>query len=65
MRQRVQDQIPDLGSFVPDRMGTHRDSWRFSTKLSLTTERVIASDTGCWSIEITVQEPRSAPGLER
>jgi DDE superfamily endonuclease len=56
--------VPVLWVFVQDRTGTHRDSYRFTTDLSLTAQQVIETDTGRWSIETTFQEMRAYLGLE-
>jgi hypothetical protein len=56
--------VPVLWVFVRDRTGTHRDSYRFSTDLTLTAQQVIAIYTGRWSIETTFQELRAYLGLE-
>jgi DDE superfamily endonuclease/Archaeal putative transposase ISC1217 len=56
--------VPVLWVFVADRTGTHRDSYLFSTDLTLTTQQVIAIYTGRWSIETTFQELRAYLGLE-
>jgi DDE superfamily endonuclease/Archaeal putative transposase ISC1217 len=56
--------VPVLWVFVRDRTGTHRDSYLFSTDLSLTAQRVIETYTGRWSIETTFQELRAYLGLE-
>jgi len=56
--------VPVLWVFVRDRTGTHRDSYLFSTDLSLTVARVIEAYTGRWSIETTFQEMRAYLGLE-
>ena len=56
--------VPVLWVFVQDRTGTHRDSYLFSTDLSLTAQQVIETYTGRWSIETTFQELRAYLGLE-
>jgi len=56
--------VPVLWVFVRDRTGTHRDSYLFSTDLTLTATRVIETYTGRWSIETTFQEMRAYLGLE-
>jgi hypothetical protein len=56
--------VPVLWAFVADRTGTHRDSYLFSTDLTLTVGQVIAIDTVRWSIESTFQELRAYLGLE-
>lgn len=56
--------VPVLWVFVRDRTGTHRDSYLFSTDLTLTAARVIEVYTGRWSIETTFQELRAYLGLE-
>jgi hypothetical protein len=56
--------VPVLWVFVRDRTGTHRDSYLFSTDLTLTAARVIETYTGRWSIETTFQEMRAYLGLE-
>jgi hypothetical protein len=56
--------VPVLWVFVRDRTGTHRDSYLFSTDLSLTAQQVIETDTGRWSIETTFAELRAYLGLE-
>jgi hypothetical protein len=53
-----------LWVFVQDRTGTHRDSYLFSTDLTLTAQQVIETYTGRWSIETTFQEMRAYLGLE-
>ena len=50
--------------FVQDRTGTHRDSYLFSTDLTMTAQQVIETYTGRWSIETTFQEMRAYLGLE-
>src|SRR4051812_5547220 len=59
-----QSLVPVLWAFVADRTGTHRDSYLFSTDLTLTVGQVIAIYTGRWSIETTFQELRAYLGLE-
>jgi hypothetical protein len=56
--------VPVSWVFVRDRTGTHRDSYLFSTDLTLTAQRVIETYTGRWSIETTFQELRAYLGLE-
>jgi hypothetical protein len=56
--------VPVSWVFVQDRTGTHRDSYLFSTDLSLTAAQVIETYTGRWSIETTFQELRAYLGLE-
>jgi hypothetical protein len=56
--------VPVLWVFVRDRTGTHRDSYLFSTDLTLTAAQVIERYTGRWSIETTFQELRAYLGLE-
>jgi hypothetical protein len=56
--------VPVLWVFVEDRTGTHRDSYLFTTELSLTAQHVIETYTGRWSIETTFQEMRAYLGLE-
>ena len=56
--------VPVSWVFVRDRTGTHRDSYLFSTDLSLTAAQVIETYTGRWSIETTFQELRAYLGLE-
>jgi DDE superfamily endonuclease/putative transposase ISC1217 len=56
--------VPVLGVFVQDRTGTHRDSYLFTTNLSLTAQQLIEIYTGRWSIETTFQELRAYLGLE-
>jgi len=56
--------VPVLWVFVHDRTGTHRDSYLFTTELSLTAQQVIETYTGRWSIETTSQELRAYLGLE-
>jgi hypothetical protein len=56
--------VPVSWVFVRDRTGTHRDSYLFSTDLSLTAGQVIEAYTGRWSIETTFQELRAYLGLE-
>ena len=56
--------VPVLWVFVRDRTGTHRDSYLFSTDLTLTAAQVIETYTGRWSIETTFQELRAYLGLE-
>jgi hypothetical protein len=56
--------VPVLWVFVRDRTGTHRDSYLFSTELTLTAAQVIEMYTGRWSIETTFQEMRAYLGLE-
>ena len=56
--------VPVLWVFVQDRTGTHRDSYLFSTDLSLTAQQVIETYTGRWSIETTFAELRAYLGLE-
>jgi hypothetical protein len=56
--------VPVLWVFVRDRTGTHRDSYLFSTDLTLTAQQVIETYTGRWSIETTFQELRAYLGLE-
>jgi hypothetical protein len=56
--------VPVLWVFVRDRTGTHRDSYLFSTDLTLTAQQVIEMYTGRWSIETTFQELRAYLGLE-
>jgi hypothetical protein len=56
--------VPVLWVFVQDRTGTHRDSYLFSTELTLTGSQVIEIYTGRWSIETTFQEMRAYMGLE-
>jgi DDE superfamily endonuclease/Archaeal putative transposase ISC1217 len=56
--------VPVLWVFVQDRTGTHRDSYLFSTDLTLTATQVIETYTGRWSIETTFQEMRAYLGLE-
>jgi hypothetical protein len=56
--------VPLLWVFVRDRTGTHRDSYLFTTDLTLTAAQVIETYTGRWSIETTFQELRAYLGLE-
>ncbi len=56
--------VPVFWVFVQDRTGTHRDSYLFSTDLTLTAPQVIETYTGRWSIETTFQELRAYLGLE-
>jgi hypothetical protein len=56
--------VPVSWVFVRDRTGTHRDSYLFSTDLTLTAQQVIETYTGRWSIETTFQELRAYLGLE-
>ena len=56
--------VPVSWVFVRDRTGTHRDSYLFSTDLTLTAAQVIEAYTGRWSIETTFQELRAYLGLE-
>jgi DDE superfamily endonuclease/Archaeal putative transposase ISC1217 len=56
--------VPVFWVFVQDRTGTHRDSYLFSTDLTLTAQQVIEMYTGRWSIETTFQELRAYLGLE-
>ena len=56
--------VPVLWVFVQDRTGTHRDSYLFTTDLTLTAQQVIETYTGRWSIETTFQELRAYLGLE-
>ncbi len=56
--------VPVSWVLVRDRTGTHRDSYLFSTDLTLTATRVIETYTGRWSIETTFQELRAYLGLE-
>ncbi len=56
--------VPVLWVFVRDRTGTHRDSYLFSTDLTLRAAQVIETYTGRWSIETTFQELRAYLGLE-
>jgi hypothetical protein len=56
--------VPVLWVFVRDRTGTHRDSYLFSTDVTLTAAQVIETYTGRWSIETTFQEMRAYLGLE-
>jgi DDE superfamily endonuclease/Archaeal putative transposase ISC1217 len=56
--------VPVFWVFVQDRTGTHRDSYLFSTDLTLTAQQVIEIYTGRWSIETTFQELRAYLGLE-
>ena len=56
--------VPVLWVFVRDRTGTHRDSYLFSTDLTLTAARLIETYTSRWSIETTFQELRAYLGLE-
>jgi DDE superfamily endonuclease/Archaeal putative transposase ISC1217 len=56
--------VPVLWVFVEDRTGTHRDSYLFTTDLTLTAQQVIETYTGRWSIETTFQEMRAYLGLE-
>jgi len=58
------DLVPVLWVFVRDRTGTHRDSYLFTTDLTLTAAQVIETYTGRWSIETTFQELRAYLGLE-
>jgi len=53
-----------VGVFVHDLSGTHRDSYFFSTDPARAVARAIATDTGRWSLETTVQEMRAYLGLE-
>lgn len=56
--------VPVLWVFVHDRTGTHRDTYLFSTDVTLSATRVIEIYTGRWSIETTFQELRAFLGLE-
>jgi hypothetical protein len=56
--------VPVLWVLVRDRTGTHRDSYLFSTDLTLTAAAMIETYTGRWSIETTFQELRAYLGLE-
>ena len=56
--------VPVFWVFVRDRTGTHRDSYLFTTELTLTAQQVIETYTGRWSIETTFQEMRAYLGLE-
>lgn len=62
--QSGKDLVPVLWVFVRDRTGTHRDSYLFSTDVSLTAQQVIQMYTVRWSIETTFQELRAYLGLE-
>jgi DDE superfamily endonuclease len=56
--------VPVLWVFVHDRTGTHRDTYLFSTDVTLSATRLIEIYTGRWSIETTFQELRAFLGLE-
>jgi hypothetical protein len=51
--------IPVLWVFVHDLTGTHRDTYLFTTDLSMTVSRIIETYTGRWNIETTFQELRA------
>ena len=53
--------IPILWVFVHDLTGTHRDTYLFTTDLSMTVSRIIETYTGRWNIETTFQELRGVP----
>ena len=56
--------IPILWVFVHDLTGTHRDTYLFTTDLSMTVARIIETYTGRWNIETTFQELRAYLGVE-
>jgi DDE superfamily endonuclease len=56
--------VPVRWVFVHDLTGTHRDEYFFTTEVAMTPMAVIATYTGRWSIETTLQEMRSYVGLE-
>ena len=56
--------IPILWVFVHDLTGTHRDTYLFTTDLSMTVPRIIETYTGRWNIETTFQELRAYLGVE-
>jgi DDE superfamily endonuclease len=56
--------VPVRWVFVEDRTGTHRDEYLFTTDAGLTPAAVIGHYTARWNIETTMQECRSALGLE-
>ena len=47
-----------------DLTGTHRDTYLFTTDLSMTVSRIIETYTGRWNIETTFQELRAYLGVE-
>src|SRR5262249_24364623 len=50
--------------WVPDRTGTHRDEYFFTTAVSWTCAQIIETYTGRWNLETTFEEMRSCFGLE-
>ncbi len=56
--------IPILWVFIHDLTGTHRDTYLFTTDLSMTVSRIIETYTGRWNIETTFQELRAYLGVE-
>jgi hypothetical protein len=56
--------VPVRWVFVRDRTGTHRDEYFFTTAVTMSSQAVIETYTGRWSIETTFQEARSYLGLE-
>ena len=55
--------IPILWVFVHDLTGTHRDTYLFTTDLSMTVPRIIETYTGRWNIETTFQERSRVPAV--
>lgn len=53
-----------LWVYVHDLTGTHRDSYLFTTDLTMPAARVIENYTRRWNIETTFQEMRAYLGLE-
>jgi hypothetical protein len=56
--------VPALWVWVPDRTGTHRDAYFFTTDPSWTAAQVLGTYTGRWNIGTTFQEMRAYLGLE-
>jgi hypothetical protein len=56
--------VPIRWVFVHDCTGTHRDEYFFTTDPAMTSQRIIETFTGRWSIETTFQEMRAYLGLE-
>ena len=56
--------VPLTWVYVHDLTGTHRDTYLFSTDVTMATGTIIETYTGRWSIETTFEECRAYLGLE-
>jgi len=56
--------VPVRWVFVHDCEGTHREEYFFTTDLGMTSQQIVETFTGRWSIETMFQEMRAHLGLE-